>query len=193
MKLVLSLFFLLAASLAFAADSVDDPEAMFLRAYAAFRKAETSKSAADATQNYREADKFLKLLREKYPQWNKHIVAHRAEKVAKGLKRLENPRYFSHATIQLKRADSTDEQGLRAHLPKNDPSVTFRGVAAITIDSTLFEIGVTATEPNAAASRANELAAKLQSILQGEAPPKTLIIWEKAKPPTAPMTPKELQ
>jgi len=91
MKLIVSLLFLLAVSLTFAADSVDDPAAVFLAAYTATQKAEKlemSKSTADAIENYREAEKLLKLLREKHPTWNKPIVAYRAERVAKALKRL---------------------------------------------------------------------------------------------------------
>src|SRR5688500_5263488 len=91
MKSVVSFFFLLVGSIAFAADLPDDPAAIFATAYLASQKAEKfemSNSTADAIQSYREADKLLKVIREKHPQWKEAIVEYRAQRVAKALKRL---------------------------------------------------------------------------------------------------------
>jgi hypothetical protein len=91
MKTIASIVFLLTATFALAALVADDPEEIFRNAYTASQKAgklEQNNSPADAIKDYREAEKLLKFLREKHPDWKPKIVDYRAGRVAEALKRL---------------------------------------------------------------------------------------------------------
>ena len=96
------------------------------------------------------------------------------------------PAYFAKVTVEVTPSDSSAEQRLRAHLPKNDSSVTLEAIP----NTNLFSIGIIAADPQSAAKRANEIAVTIQGALGSEAKPKLLKIWEKAEPPIAPLSPK---
>ena len=75
------------------ADRGRNPDRIFLCAYRLVQKAEkheTIGATHDAIVNYRAANRLLTVLREKHSDWNPAIVAHRAEKTAKALKRISS-------------------------------------------------------------------------------------------------------
>jgi hypothetical protein len=91
MKPIATFFFLLTTTFAFAALVADDPEEIFTKAYTVSQKAgklEQNNATEDAIKDYREAEKLLKFLREKHPDWKPKIVDYRAGRVAEALKRL---------------------------------------------------------------------------------------------------------
>src|SRR4051812_24198337 len=91
MKTIASILFFLTASLSVAALISDDPAELFLSAYTSFQKAERferNNSKKEAVQSYYEAEKFLKLIRQTHPEWNKPIVDYRARKITDALTRL---------------------------------------------------------------------------------------------------------
>lgn len=95
------------------------------------------------------------------------------------------PAYFAKVTFTVSPEGRDVDQRLRKHLPKNDTSVKLEAVP----NTTLYSIGVTASDPKAAAKRANEIALAIQAAIRSEADPKLLKIWEQAEPPIVPVTP----
>lgn len=82
--------------------------------------------------------------------------------------------------------DPTAENAIRAHLQKNDPTAKLTKAR----NTNLFEIMVYDSDPKVAATRADQLTAKLRDQLildyvnKGEKPPYTLKIWERGTPHT---------
>ena len=89
--------------------------------------------------------------------------------------------YRSHATIEVQRPDA--EAAIRAHLPQRDGTVTLKNVR----NTDLYEIIVSdATNPQAAANRANELTMNIQKALNDQSNGKPVKVWEKAEPALQP-------